>query len=326
MAFLGDIPVGESLTFSAATTNPVSKNKVDADAPPQYRIYEEEDDPPLLTGTMALHDSDDTEGFYLETVVCSEGNGFEAGKSYNIFKWGDVTVDGTTYEGSSTDTFRVIEAAETITVKVEPTILRSETRSSMNKILVRTYVNGVLADMDGVELQDSADAYGMKETVSGDSLIAAGTSFTKTDTGKYEIDFGSEAAYDPELAYTYAIEITKGTIVEYLDAQSIAAIAGISADACVVYGYVGDGTGQAKESVTVKAQVLRPPQAVASGSDTMHLSADEETTTTNASGYWSFSLPQGALVRIQCEDTSLDKHIEVPAEATKDIGDISDIG
>ncbi len=76
--------LGENLTFYAQTHDPATGGEVDADAPPTYRIYEEETTTPILTGTMALLDDVNTVGYYSEQVACSVGNGFEEGKSYNV--------------------------------------------------------------------------------------------------------------------------------------------------------------------------------------------------------------------------------------------------
>jgi hypothetical protein len=83
MAGLGDRNIDGTLTFYAQTFN-TSGDTADATSPPAYRVYEDETDTPILTGTMALRDSSNTDGFYSEQITLSAANGFEEGKSYNI--------------------------------------------------------------------------------------------------------------------------------------------------------------------------------------------------------------------------------------------------
>lgn len=91
MGCQGKVQLGNNLTFSVCTHDPDTGVLTDADAVPSYRLYETETDPPILNGNMAKLDDDDTTGFYTETVACTAGNGFEAGKSYTIYI--EATVD-----------------------------------------------------------------------------------------------------------------------------------------------------------------------------------------------------------------------------------------
>jgi hypothetical protein len=85
--------IGDSntLTFSVTTHDPNTGVLTDADAVPSYRIYEDETAVPILTGNMAKLDDANTTGFYTETITTSAGNGFENGKTYNIYI--EATVD-----------------------------------------------------------------------------------------------------------------------------------------------------------------------------------------------------------------------------------------
>jgi hypothetical protein len=83
--------INDDMTFTV-TTHTTSGVASDADSAPTYRVYENETATPLLTGNMALLDSDDTTGFYSEEITLSEANGFEVGKSYSIYI--EATVDG----------------------------------------------------------------------------------------------------------------------------------------------------------------------------------------------------------------------------------------
>lgn len=80
-----EVEIGDNLVFSVITHTPATGAITDADAVPAYRIYEDETDPPILTGNMAKLDDDDTTGFYTESIAATSGNGFENGKSYNIY-------------------------------------------------------------------------------------------------------------------------------------------------------------------------------------------------------------------------------------------------
>lgn len=82
--YLGEIKIGNNLTFYANTHTPSTGAAVDADDVPGYRVYENETATPLLTGSMAKLDDDNTTGYYSETITVSAANGFEAGKSYSI--------------------------------------------------------------------------------------------------------------------------------------------------------------------------------------------------------------------------------------------------
>jgi hypothetical protein len=91
MAHLGSWKLSALLTFVCNTHDPGTGVAVDADSVPTYRIYEDETGTPLLTGSMALLDSAGTAGFYSEQVTLSAANGFEQGKSYNVYISATVT-------------------------------------------------------------------------------------------------------------------------------------------------------------------------------------------------------------------------------------------
>jgi hypothetical protein len=52
---------------------------------PAYRVYEAETGSAILTGDMAKLDDANTTGHYSEEITLSAANGFEVGKSYNIY-------------------------------------------------------------------------------------------------------------------------------------------------------------------------------------------------------------------------------------------------
>jgi hypothetical protein len=86
--------LGANLTFTITTHDPDTGELTDADALPIYRLYEDETAVPLLTGTMTILDNAGTTGFYSELVAVTAANGFETGRSYNIYI--EATVDGDT--------------------------------------------------------------------------------------------------------------------------------------------------------------------------------------------------------------------------------------
>jgi hypothetical protein len=83
--YIGSWKVDDLLTFTVVTTRVDTGAATDADSAPAYRIYEDETSTPILTGNMALLDSANTAGFYSEQITLSAANGFEKGKSYNIY-------------------------------------------------------------------------------------------------------------------------------------------------------------------------------------------------------------------------------------------------
>lgn len=94
--YLGSWKIDDYLTFCVNTHDPTTGAATDADAPPSYRIYEDETAIPILTGNMALFDSVNTAGFYSERVQLTVASGFEQGKTYTIYVSASVGgVEGT---------------------------------------------------------------------------------------------------------------------------------------------------------------------------------------------------------------------------------------
>lgn len=89
-----DVELENNLTFSICTHDPDTGVLTDADAVPDYRVYEDETAGAILTGSMAKLDDANTTGFYSEQIACTAANGFEDGKSYSIYIV--ATVDGDT--------------------------------------------------------------------------------------------------------------------------------------------------------------------------------------------------------------------------------------
>jgi hypothetical protein len=76
------VVLGDNLVFSICTHDPDTGVLTDADAVPDYRVYEDETGTAILTGSMAKLDDANTTGFYTELLACTTGNGFELGKTY----------------------------------------------------------------------------------------------------------------------------------------------------------------------------------------------------------------------------------------------------
>jgi hypothetical protein len=85
MSHLGSWAIDDLMTFAANTHSAATGAATDADAVPDYRVYEDETGTAILTGSMAKLDDANTTGFYSERITLSAANGFELGKSYTIY-------------------------------------------------------------------------------------------------------------------------------------------------------------------------------------------------------------------------------------------------
>ena len=83
--YLGSWKIDDLVTFTVNTHNPTTGAGADADSDPAYRVYEDETSMPILTGVMTKLDDANTIGYYSEQITLSAANGFEKGKSYNIY-------------------------------------------------------------------------------------------------------------------------------------------------------------------------------------------------------------------------------------------------
>lgn len=92
--YLGSWKIDDLVTFTCNTHRVDTGEATDADSVPTYRVYEDETGTAILTGSMALLDSSNTAGFYSEQITLSAANGFEKGKSYNVYI--SATVNGVT--------------------------------------------------------------------------------------------------------------------------------------------------------------------------------------------------------------------------------------
>lgn len=115
------VVIGNNAVFSICTHDPDTGVLTDAESAPTYRVYEDETATPILTGTMAKLDDDNTTGFYTEQIACTEANGFEVGKTYTVYI--EATVDGDT--GGITYGMQVMNDTS-ITITSETTVIESD--------------------------------------------------------------------------------------------------------------------------------------------------------------------------------------------------------
>lgn len=81
----------DKVTVYAQFSQPSTGAAYDPSDVPQYRVYEENADIPILTGTLAAIDDANTVGWYGARFDASAANGFEVGKTYSVR--GSGTVD-----------------------------------------------------------------------------------------------------------------------------------------------------------------------------------------------------------------------------------------
>ena len=100
-----DVTIETNLTFYCTTSLPTTGAAADADSAPTYRIYEEETGTPVATGTMALLDASNTDGFYSEQVAVGT-------PTYTVDKFYCVRIAGTvgSIAAHGAQSFRVVAA------------------------------------------------------------------------------------------------------------------------------------------------------------------------------------------------------------------------
>jgi len=109
-----EVEIGHDLKFSICCHDPDTGVLTDADAAPAYRVYEDENATPILTGNLAKLDDANTTGFYTEIITCSVGNGFENGKTYTIYI--EATVDSDT--GGISYEFKVYDVRKADVIRI----------------------------------------------------------------------------------------------------------------------------------------------------------------------------------------------------------------
>lgn len=131
--YLGSWQIDDTLTWTVNTHDASTGAATDDDSVPSYRVYEDETGTPILTGSMAKLDDANTTGFYSEQITLSAANGFEKGKSYNIYV--AATVDSVV--GTDSFGFQVGMTAEDaldVDTYAEPTGVPPATDTLANKL------------------------------------------------------------------------------------------------------------------------------------------------------------------------------------------------
>lgn len=190
--------IGDNLLFSICTHDPGTGELTDADDAPTYRIYEDETGTAILTGTMAKLDDANTTGFYVETITCSNANGFENRKTYTIYIEATVSLN----TGGSKFHFKVLYALPWQSTPSAVIIGDDHVFS----IVTHDPDTGVLTDAD------AAPTYRIYEGENG-TAIANGNMAKLDDagtTGFYSEKITCSAAngYEDRKNYTIYIEAT----------------------------------------------------------------------------------------------------------------------
>ena len=165
MGCQSEVVIGDNLVFSICTHDPDTGVLTDAQAVPDYWVYEDEDDTEILSGTMAKFDN--KTGHYTELIACTVGSGFQNGKTYTIFI--NATVDGDT--GGISFGFKATDhtsLADAIFKRDFSSISGEANRSMLNALRFlrnKWWVTGVTLTV--TKEDDSAVAW--TSTVAGDS-------------------------------------------------------------------------------------------------------------------------------------------------------------
>lgn len=103
-----NIPQGEVVHFDVTTCDPSTGAVTDADSAPGWKVFEEDSDTAIQSGTMTKRTT--KTGNYRASVTVSAGNGFDVGKWYSIVV--SATVDSTTGK-QVLKHFRLVAAEQT---------------------------------------------------------------------------------------------------------------------------------------------------------------------------------------------------------------------
>jgi hypothetical protein len=101
--YLGSWAIDDVLTFSVNTHSFSTGVATNADSVPTYRVYEDNTQTPILTGSMSAFDPGNAVGQYVAQITLSAASGFEVGKTYTIRI--SATVGGVT--GACVRTFQM---------------------------------------------------------------------------------------------------------------------------------------------------------------------------------------------------------------------------
>lgn len=245
---LGEWEIDDYITFTCNTHVSATGAESDADSAPTYRIYEDETATPIVTGTMALLDAANTDGFYSERVQLTSGSGFEEGKHYTVRI--NATVSSIT--GSTIRNFKVIPGdiaaikAKTDNLPADPA---SETNVNANETKIDTadtVVDGIkavtdnlpnsgaLTDIDtGVnniegKLPSKAYLFGSTDSDGGIDSTEAAIINAEVDTALSDYDSPTKAEMDSVHSTTDGLITTVDGVVDGIATQVGTAGAGLT--------------------------------------------------------------------------------------------------
>ena len=174
--------IGSTLTFSITTHDPDTGVLTDADSLPTYRVYEDDGDTAILTGSMALRDAANTTGAYKKKIDTTAANGFENHKSYEVYI--EAIVDGD--KGGMTFGFKIVPP-QGVQKNVALSNFRFTMVSSTDHI---TPVTGA-----SVTAEICRDAEG--------AFSAATNSVSEIGSGTYEIDWTKTEQNADTISYKF---------------------------------------------------------------------------------------------------------------------------
>lgn len=173
--------INDLLTFTVTTHRFDTGAASDADGVPTYRIYEDETGTPVLTGSMAKLDDAGTAGFYSEQITLSAANGFEVGKSYNIY----IAATVNTVAAVQSHGFKIVGnlpaavnsiAADALNAAAVAADAVTKIQNGLATATALGVVNGNVNDIETLLAQTDADVTAIRAIT--DLLTAAQAEFT----------------------------------------------------------------------------------------------------------------------------------------------------
>ena len=279
--------VGDILVFTVNTHDPTTGAQTDADSPPTFRVYENVNPVPVLTGTTALFDAGNTTGFYLSSISLS---GLSRGNSYNVRVEG--TVGGVT---SATILFFQIKA------KVDA-LLSGPSNVTLNVQEVDTTPIGSVY----VVVKDVTEVVVLW---TGITDINGQVAFTAPDTSYKVILNKVGVLFNPSDDL-----VVSGTTTDTYNGTVLVIPTPGSPEAVTIYEDFRnqDDTG-IPTSISVTAEIIRLPYDF---NDTVHKGDIVAATYNNITGRATWELVKGAKVRFQDgaggSNYGIDKTVIIP--------------
>lgn len=246
--------LGNNLTFTITTHDPDTGVLTDADAAPAYRVYEDETAGAILNGTMATLDAGNTTGFYSEQIACTTGNGFEVGKSYNVYIEATVDTDtgGISYGFECRDVHPVLGTDDKVLVSADAQDL-SGSLDVNTKLIESVDPTDQIRDavVDDATRIDASALNALSGVTNISSLTVDASGHVEADV--VEISGDSTAADNLELMY---------------DGTGLAAVENAIADALLTRDWTSV-TGEAARSVLNALRFLRNKWSIVTGTLTV---------------------------------------------------------